>query len=167
MLTAHRSALSIFTLRRHITCHQEAGVRTCCCPWVQVQEDSRNYKYQQKQQRAECQHFRVRVGDLGPTIHRSAHRHMMIGPKNGINKPSRKGLSLLYEVCCIGRIQTHVVWTRSLTILRLPRIISSIHRGGSPLQVIMLKRTPSQVAYPPCLTPCIIIRNTSQAVTSL
>ena len=46
---------------------------------------------EQKWQRAECQNSWVQVGDLGSTIHRSAHQQMAIGINNGINKPIEKG----------------------------------------------------------------------------
>ena len=51
----------------------------------------------------QSENSRVRVGDLGSTIHRSALRDMVIGPNNGINKPVEKGLSLLYDCCCKNR----------------------------------------------------------------
>ena len=49
----------------------------------------------QKRQWAECQNSWVWVGDLGPAIHRLAHRHMVIGPNNGINKPVKKGPTIV------------------------------------------------------------------------
>ena len=51
----------------------------------------------------QSENSRVRVGDLGSTIHRSALRDTVIGPNNGINKPVEKGISLLYDCCCHGK----------------------------------------------------------------
>ena len=51
----------------------------------------------------QSENSRVRVGDLGSTIHRSALRDMVIGPNNGINEPVEKGISLLYDCCCKDR----------------------------------------------------------------